>query len=124
MFFIRAAGLGAAAIAAIWFVVSLGVNAAVERVVIRDALEEAEHWCSFMADRIPDLGGLIRTGVPTEEQMTAIEDMRTVGKIFKFKLFSSNGILAFTASDEGYEVPSHTAVTRTGIRRQNRQLHR
>ncbi|WP_299968980.1 bifunctional diguanylate cyclase/phosphodiesterase [uncultured Roseobacter sp.] len=87
------------AIGAIWSATTYGVESAVDRAVTRDALEDAQLWGSHIAQRVPDLENLIETGRPDTAQLEAMAEMRAVGNIFRFKLFSPDGRLAFTSDD-------------------------
>lgn len=86
-------------IAAISVVVGLSINSAVERVVMRDASDKAEHWGDYAVERIPGIEELVQTGTPTDEQRDVIRKIRAVGDIFRFKLFDANGRLSLISDD-------------------------
>jgi diguanylate cyclase (GGDEF)-like protein len=96
-FLVKAGLLSALVVAVIWLVISYGVTSAVERVIKRESIDKAEHWGTYMVDRIPDLPELIATGRPTQEQQKVIREVREVGNIFKFKLFNGDGQLVFVS---------------------------
>ncbi len=90
---------GIAAIAAIWTSVSLGVNQAVENVLFRESVDKATHWGTHMARHIPDIEALVETGVPNDEQIDAINGIKELGDIFRFKLFTADGRLSLVSDD-------------------------
>ncbi|WP_227269381.1 putative bifunctional diguanylate cyclase/phosphodiesterase [Roseobacter weihaiensis] len=100
-----------AVIASIWFAIGYGVDSAVERVILRESIDKAEHWGTYMADRVPDLEELIATGRPTKEQQDVIREVRTIGDIFRFKLFNANGQLALMSDETSFAAPLGTAAT-------------
>lgn len=110
-FVTKAVVFGLGAIAAIWLTVGYSVNTAVERVIVREAIDEAEHWGAYMAAELPDLDTLIATGVPTEEQQTVIRHVRDVGDIFRFKLFTADGRLSLVSDDTDTLDPGGLADT-------------
>lgn len=110
-FFVFAAICGTAAILAIWSAIGYGVNAAVDRVIIREAIDKAEHWGVYMADRIPDMEELVATGIPTLEQQRVIREVREVGDIFRFKLFTPDGRLSLISDD--WNIPGSIDVANT-----------
>ena len=87
------------ALAAVWATIGFGVSTAVERVIARDSIDKAEHWGNYMASRVPDLVELAETGIPTQEQADAIKQIREVGDIFRFKLFTADGRLSLVSDD-------------------------
>ena len=103
---------GVAAIVAIWASVSVGVNNAVEKVLFRESIDKASHWATYMAKEIPDIEGLIETGIPTAEQRNAINRIKELGDIFRFKLFDADGRLSLISDAldlEDYEGISSTS---------------
>lgn len=93
-----------------WAVIGFGVTSAVESVIARDSIRKAEHWGNYMATRVPDLGALAQSGVPTQKQELAIRNIRQVGDIFRFKLFTSDGRLALVSDDVMTQNYSGTAT--------------
>jgi diguanylate cyclase (GGDEF)-like protein len=94
----------------VWFVVGLLADASVQRAVGRDATNKALHWGHYMSWRIPDLGGLIATGVPTQEQFEAIQYVRHLGDVFRFKLFDAHGRLVLISDDAFISDPQGIAA--------------
>lgn len=91
---LRTVLIGALAVTCISGAIGFGVKTAVERVVVRESIDKAEHWAAYMADRIPDLSALIATGIPTATQQDVINEIKEVGDIFRFKLFAADGRLS------------------------------
>lgn len=110
--FVRALLFGIVAIiatAAIWVVTENSITNAVERGVAREAASKAENWGTYLVDRIPDLENLALTGVPTPEQRRVIAEIREIGDIFRFKLFTSDGRLSIVSDDADIARPSGVA---------------
>jgi diguanylate cyclase (GGDEF)-like protein len=84
---------------AVWAVIGYAVNTAVSNVIARDSIDKAEHWGNYMASRVPDLKELAQSGIPTDAQEVAIQNIRRVGDIFRFNLFTSDGRLALVSDD-------------------------
>ncbi|MDW3223186.1 MAG: EAL domain-containing protein [Paracoccaceae bacterium] len=97
------------AMAAIWAVTENSINNAVERGVVREAANKAENWGMYLANRIPDLEQLAVTGIPTREQKQVIQEVREVGDIFRFKLFTSDGRLSMVSDDADLASPPGVA---------------
>ncbi|MEP2641601.1 bifunctional diguanylate cyclase/phosphodiesterase [Roseobacter sp.] len=95
----RACAFGILAIALIWVMVTFTVARSVDRAIVRESVDKAEYWGRYMASRVPDLPGLIMTGIPTQEQRRVIREVRDVGDIFRFKLFDATGRLALVSDD-------------------------
>lgn len=123
---LRFVAFGTAAIMAIWASVGYGVNKAVENAIFRESVDKATHWASYMAERIPELEALVDTGVPNEEQRTVMNEVRQLGDVFRFKLFTADGRLSLVSDDVAMETyagtsdvmdpePKQVAETRTAI---------
>ncbi|MCV3270236.1 putative bifunctional diguanylate cyclase/phosphodiesterase [Roseobacter sinensis] len=97
--FLAAAVVGTAVL--VWTLIDVLAVASVQQAVSRDAVNKALHWGGYMSARVPDLQRLIATGVPTDEQMNAIRQIRQVGDVFRFKLFDAQGRLVLI-SDESF----------------------
>lgn len=91
--------ISAAIVLAIWFGISFGVQHSVERAVRVDAVKKAEHWAHYMASRIPGIAELAQTGLPTDMQANVIAELRSIGDVFRFKLFNTEGQLSLIADD-------------------------
>lgn len=85
--------------AAIGACITFGVQWTVEGVVSRDASEKAGRWGEFVVSRMPRLEALLATGVPDQEQQHVIRDVRTLGDVFRFKLFDMQGRMALISDD-------------------------
>ncbi|GIT88955.1 bifunctional diguanylate cyclase/phosphodiesterase [Roseobacter sp. OBYS 0001] len=90
---------GVVAAAAIWISVAYGVGRAVDNVIFRESVDKASQWGQFMASRIPDIEDLAESGMPTEKQRATIEDIRNIGDVFRFKLFTADGRLSLISDD-------------------------
>lgn len=90
---------GVVAATSIWASVAYGVGRAVDNVIHRESVDKASHWGRYMASRIPDIQELAEAGVPTQEQRTTIEDIRNIGDVFRFKLFTADGRLSLISDD-------------------------
>lgn len=97
--------VGVLALGAISFIAVRGLNHAVERAVVREAVDKAENWGDFMASRVPDLDTLVATGIPTDQQQRIIREIRNVGDIFRFKLFTADGRLSLVSDDANISGP-------------------
>lgn len=80
--------------------VKFGVDWTVESAVSRDSVKVAERWASFAASRLPRIEELIEDGLPDDEQMRVIEEVRAVGDVFRFKLFDDTGRLSLVSDDK------------------------
>ncbi|SDY79159.1 putative bifunctional diguanylate cyclase/phosphodiesterase [Citreimonas salinaria] len=96
-FQILAAGFSIAA--ALLMAISIAVERTVEDVVKRQAIADSERWASHMARKVPDLERLIATGLPDAAQEEALRDTRSVGSIFRFSLYDSDGRLVLVSDD-------------------------
>ena len=107
--FLRALVIGLVPLAAVWYVISSEVGGAVDRVVRHQALDKAEHWGAYMANQIPNLDQLVLSGIPDDDQKTVIRDIRQIGDIFRFKLFSPEGRLVLVSDDSNIAAPTGIA---------------
>lgn len=106
--------------------VNFGVNTAVNNAIFRESVDKATHWGNHMASHVPDIELLVRTGIPTHEQATAIDEIKSLGDIFRFNLFTADGRLSLVSdwgvngdyqgtSDVADPEPLEVAQTRTAI---------
>lgn len=114
IFFLGVAG--ALAVAALWLGAVL-----VERAVVRDAERRAMDWAEHAAARLDRIEALAAGDPPTPEDWRAIEEMARFGGVFRFKVFSPEGVLRFVSDDPeatGTSLGAHNAaaaaVLRTG----------
>lgn len=91
--------------------VQVGVYWTVESAVKRDAVEKAERWGEFIRGRLPRIEALVSTGRPDPEQMQSIRDVRTLGDVFRFKLFDGQGRLTLVSDDSNLSGPAGVADT-------------
>lgn len=94
----------------VWFVISALASRSVEQAVSRDAVDKALHWGTYMSSRIPDLQGLLETGLPSESQTAIIRDLRQLGDVFRFKLFDADGRLVLISDETFISDPQGIAV--------------
>jgi diguanylate cyclase (GGDEF)-like protein len=88
-----------------------GVNYAVDRAVVVDARDKAQHWADYFLGAMPDLDGLIARGEPTVEQIDIIEAAQKIGDVFRFKLYNTAARQVLVSddakkADEGDDVES------------------
>ncbi|WP_050773082.1 putative bifunctional diguanylate cyclase/phosphodiesterase [Roseobacter sp. SK209-2-6] len=77
---------------------------------MRDAINKAGQWGSYLATHVPDLDTLVLTGIPSPEQRKNIRDVRQAGDIFRFKLFSATGHLVLVSDDQSITSPPGVAA--------------
>ncbi|WP_139792995.1 diguanylate cyclase domain-containing protein [Pseudophaeobacter leonis] len=95
-----------AATIAIWFLINALSSYYVERAIFKDAAEKAMHWGSYMSERVPELEQLVATGVPSQEQVKVIRQIRSLGDVFRFKLFDSEGRLVIISDENSITHPA------------------
>ena len=102
--------------AALWFSAIL-----VERAVMRDAGRRAMDWAEHAAVRLDRIEALAAGAPPAPGDWRAIEEMARFGDVFRFKVFSPEGVLRFVSDDPsaaGMSLGEHNAeaaaVIRTG----------
>jgi diguanylate cyclase (GGDEF)-like protein len=91
----------ACSVALIWVSIGALTDHSVRRAVVQDAEDKALHWGEYVVAQVPDLPGLVETGLPTDAQKQAIRTTRQIGDIFRFKLYDIAGRLVLL-SDEGF----------------------
>ena len=85
----------------------------VERAVIRDAERRAMAWADHAAVRLDRIAALAAGAEPTPEDWGLIEEMARFGDVFRFKVFSPDGILRFVSDDRtatGTSLGEHNAT--------------
>ena len=85
----------------------------VERSVIRDADRRSLEWTQYAADRLERLGELAEGADPDAEEWKIIGDLARFGGVFRFKVFSPEGILRFVSDDpsaSGGDLGQHNAT--------------
>ena len=110
-------GVGVAlAAAALWL-----ASALVERAVVRDAERRSLAWAEHAAVRLGRLEEMAAGAPPRPGDWRAIEEMARFGDVFRFKLFSPEGMLRFESDDPtasggslGEHNPTAAAVVETG----------
>ena len=102
------------AAAALWL-----ASALVERAVMRDAGRRAMDWAEHAAVRLDRIEALAAGAAP--EDWRTIEEMARFGDVFRFKVFSPEGVLRFVSDEPsaaGTSLGEHNAeaaaVLRTG----------
>lgn len=95
--------------AGIWTSVSYGVNTAVDKAIFRESVDKATHWARYMAERVPDIEQLAETGWPSVNQRSVMNEVRNVGDIFRFKLFTADGRLSLVSDDVQTETYTGTS---------------
>ncbi len=91
------------AFALILAAVFFATRVSVDRAVSRDSVDKAVYYAEYMAVRIPDLQGLIADPRPSAEQVRVIQQIRSLGSVFRFKLFDENGRLLLLSDDESIQ---------------------
>ena len=109
-FWLTATVFCALTLALIWGVIGRRVDIAVERVIVRDAIAKAEEWSDYVITRMPDLPGLVDTGVPTIVQQEVIREVRMLGGVFRFKLFDAQGRLTLISDERSIVSPQVLAA--------------
>lgn len=71
----------------------------VEHSVIRDADRRSTEWTRYAASRLDRLDALAQGATPTVGEWAVIEDLSTFGGVFRFKVFSPEGVLRFVSDD-------------------------
>ena len=79
-----------------------GVNYAVERAVVADAVDRAQHWTDYFLTAMPELDRLLADGELTDAQSEVIKTAATVGNVYRFKLYSP-GAKQVLVSDDAAE---------------------
>ena len=103
--------LGVAAVlatAALWLGAVL-----VERAVVRDAERRSLAWAEHASVRLERLEEMAAGAPPRSEDWRAIEEMARFGDLFRFKLFSPEGVLRFESDDpaaSGASLGEHNAT--------------
>ena len=81
------------------YLINLGVSALLDYKVktsIKDeAAAKAKSWTVSLIDRLPSIERIIKTGKATPEERLRIADAVAVARVFRFKLFKTDGSLAF-----------------------------
>tara|TARA_R110002020_G_scaffold239934_9_gene452529 strand:+ start:1986 stop:3917 length:1932 start_codon:yes stop_codon:yes gene_type:complete len=106
---------------AIWLLISTLSKFYAEQAIARDAGHKALHWGEYMSERVPELEQLIATGIPSPEQKQIIRQIRTLGDVFRFKLFDANGRLVLVSDENSISNPvgvsaEHDPETMTAVR--------
>lgn len=63
----------------------------VEDLVRKDAEHTAYAWSNYLAKHLTDIDKITSGEMPSDESMSFIEQARSAGKVFRFKLFDKNG---------------------------------
>jgi len=87
------------ALAGLLWVSQLTISTAVDNVVAGEAERNAIRWAEHFVENTSELSQLLDTGKPNQNQITQIEIAATIGDVFRFKLFDSQGNLILI-SDE------------------------
>jgi len=109
-----------------------GVNYAVGRAVVVDAVDKAQRWTDYFLTAMPDLDRLLADGELTDPQAAVIKTAQTVGDVYRFKLYnpaarqmlvSDDAAEADAGDDE--ESPDHnnTAAAVLADHQPNIELH-
>ena len=102
-------GVAAAlAAAALWL-----ASALVERAVVRDAERRSLAWAEHAAVRLERIEEMAAGAPPRPGDWRAIEEMARFGDLFRFKLFSPEGVLRFESDDPsaaGASLGEHNAT--------------
>ena len=96
---VRALAMAILSLALIIFAIVHGGGLAVAKVVERDAVVKSQKWARNLAIGVPSLPELVNTGRPTQEEMRTFETMRSLGELFRIKLFDRNGTITFVTDD-------------------------
>lgn len=112
-------------LAALVAVVLLGLGvwattALVERAVERDAGRRSAEWARYAAENLPRIGEIAAGSPPNAEEWRTIERMAQFGGVFRFKVFSPEGVLRFESDDptaQGTSLGTHNAVAAGVIER-------
>ena len=85
----------------------------VERSVIRDADRRSVEWAEYAAQRLDRITALAEGVAPDTEEWAVIEDLAAFGGVFRFKVFSPEGVLRFESDDpsvSGVDLGSHNTA--------------
>lgn len=85
----------------------------VEQAVKRDADRRAMEWAKYAVERLPRIEVLAQGTRPTRAEWTLIEEMATFGGVFRFKIFSPDGVLQFVSDDpeiRGEDLGKHNST--------------
>jgi diguanylate cyclase (GGDEF)-like protein len=77
-----------------------GVNYAVERAVVADAVDRAQHWTQYFLNAMPELDRLLADGELTAAQSEVIKTAQTVGNVYRFKLYNPTARQVLVSDDE------------------------
>ncbi|WP_177220569.1 putative bifunctional diguanylate cyclase/phosphodiesterase [Poseidonocella sedimentorum] len=94
---------------AVFLVISALSDRRMNQAVMHHAATVGEYWGRYMSSHISDIETLLATGVPTEDQIKSIGDMRAVANVFRFKLFDDQGRLVLISDDEFVANPQGVA---------------
>ncbi|EAR51325.1 two-component hybrid sensor and regulator [Oceanicola granulosus HTCC2516] len=76
-------------------------TALVEHAVERDASRRSLEWAEFAVWHVPRIDDLAQ-GLPSDPaELAAFEDLAHFGGVFRFKIFSPDGVLRFVSDDPG-----------------------
>lgn len=85
----------------------------VERAVARDAGRRSVEWAEYAIERLPRIQALAEGAHPTSDEWALIEEMASFGGLFRFKIFSPEGVLQFESDDRtttGASLGEHNAT--------------
>ncbi len=86
--------------------IAVAVDMLLDRHVAETIKKEAEvkavAWAADFVEQVPAIGDIIESGNASSVQSNKIGDSIAIGDIFRFKLFSSEGRLAFVSDDERF----------------------
>ncbi len=77
-----------------------GVNYAVERAVVADAVDRAQHWTQYFLNAMPELDRLLADGELTAAQSEVIKTAQTVGNVYRFKLYNPTARQVLVSDDQ------------------------
>ncbi|WP_417669293.1 putative bifunctional diguanylate cyclase/phosphodiesterase [Roseibium sp.] len=83
------------------WVAQINLDRTVDDVIVVNAERKAHDWASYLAETMPDLPELIKTGEPTQQQKAAINTAAHVGDVFRFKLFDRDAKLVLISDELG-----------------------
>lgn len=80
------------------------ISQSVDQAVALNAERTSELWSRELVKGMPDIEGLINTGVPTDAQRQHIHHILGFGDVFRFKLFDSNARVKIVSDELATEL--------------------